>query len=79
MLGIGIAGVASWGVARRALRPIEELRRGAEEFGAGALHHRINVATGDELQMLAVTFNRMAEQLQASYANLGSVLIVEMD
>jgi signal transduction histidine kinase len=70
LLGIGIAGVASWGVVRRVLRPIEKLRWGAEKFGAGALHHRINVETGNELQLLAETFNRMAEQLQASYANL---------
>jgi signal transduction histidine kinase len=70
VLGIGIAGVASWGVVRRVLRPIDELRWGAEKFGAGALHHRIHVETGDELQMLAETFNRMAEQLQASYADL---------
>ena len=70
VLGIGIAGVASWAVVRRVLRPIDELRWGAEAFGAGALHHRITVETGDELQMLAETFNRMAEQLQAAYANL---------
>ena len=70
VLGIGIAGVASWGVVRRVLRPIDELRWGAEAFGAGALHHRITVETGDELQMLAETFNHMAEQLQAAHANL---------
>ena len=70
VLGVGIAGAASWQVVRRVLRPIEELRRGAEQLGASMLHHRIRVATGDELQLLAETLNRMAEQLQISYASL---------
>jgi len=34
------------------------------------LDYRIDVHTGDEFQVLADTFNRMAEQLQASYTNL---------
>ena len=70
VLGVGIAGAVSWQVVRRVLRPIEALRRGAEKLGASMLHHRIRVATGDELQLLAETLNRMAEQLQASYASL---------
>ncbi|MEE8302223.1 MAG: ATP-binding protein [Candidatus Tectomicrobia bacterium] len=70
LLGLGIAGLASWLIGRRVLRPVEALQQGAEQFGDGALHHRIHVHTGDELQVLAETFNRMAGQLQASYADL---------
>jgi signal transduction histidine kinase len=49
---------------------MEELRLGVEKLGAGDLHHRIHLQTGDELQMLADAFNRMAEQLQASHTEL---------
>jgi len=46
------------------------LRQGAARIGAGALDHRIEVQTGDELEALATEFNRMAAQLQESYAGL---------
>jgi signal transduction histidine kinase len=46
------------------------LQRGASAIGAGRLDHRIDVKTGDELQTLATEFNRMATQLQESYAEL---------
>ena len=39
-------------------------------IGAGALDHRIEVQTGDELEALASAFNQMTGQLQESYANL---------
>ena len=45
-------------------------RQGAERFGAGALDRRIEVHTGDELEALAGQFNRMAADLQKSYAEL---------
>ena len=62
-----LAGVLA---ARRMLRPVAELRRGAERFGAGDLSHRIEVASGDELEDLASRFNAMAEQLLHTYASL---------
>ena len=46
------------------------LQRGAARIGAGELDHRIEVRSGDELEALAVEFNRMAAHLQASYASL---------
>ena len=70
LLGLGMAGVASVMINRRVVRPVEALRLGAEQLGAGALHHRIHLQTGDELQVLADAFNRMAEQLQASHTEL---------
>jgi signal transduction histidine kinase len=70
LLGLGMAGLVSVLIGRRVVRPVEELQQGAEMLGAGVLHHRINIQTGDELQLLANAFNRMAEQLQASYADL---------
>ena len=70
LLGLGLAGLVSWQMHRRVVRPVEALRQGAARIGAGALHARLDVRTGDELEALAEAFNQMAAQLQASYADL---------
>ena len=69
-LGLAVAAVGAWFLARRMTVPIRALSAGAAELGAGALEHRIQVRTGDELQTLAEGFNRMAERLGESYAGL---------
>ncbi len=70
LLGLGMAGLVRVLIHRRVVRPVEVLRQGAAWIGAGALHYRLDVRTGDELQALADAFNQMATQLQASYADL---------
>ncbi len=70
LLGFGMALLASLVIGRRVLRPVEMLRQGVTRIGTGALDHRINVRTGDELEVLAESFNRMTAQLQESYARL---------
>jgi signal transduction histidine kinase len=74
-LGLLLAGVvlsvlASLVLARRIATPIQALEAGAARIGAGALDQKIDVKTGDELEGLADQFNRMAGQLQESYATL---------
>jgi signal transduction histidine kinase/CheY-like chemotaxis protein len=68
--GLALAILASLVLARRMVRPIQALQRGAARFGAGALDHRIAISTGDELEALGDQFNRMAAQLEDSYVNL---------
>lgn len=70
LLGLVLAGLVSWHMHRRVVRPVEALRQGAARIGAGALHARLDIHTGDELEALAEAFNQMAAQLQASYAGL---------
>jgi signal transduction histidine kinase len=70
LLGLGIALLASFFIGRHVVRPIEILRQGAACIGAGALDHRIDIQTGDELQDLADEFNHMTAQLQTSYVDL---------
>ena len=72
ILAIALALAVAAGIvaARRMVAPIAELRRGALRFGAGDLAHRIEVASGDELEDLATQFNAMAEQLRQIYADL---------
>ena len=57
-------------IARRMTGPIHAIAEGAERIGAGDLGRRIDVHTGDELEALAQQFNRMAADLQKSYAEL---------
>ncbi len=70
LVGFGMAVLASLLIGRRVVRPVEVLRQGAARIGAGALDHRIDVRTGDELEVLAESFNRMTAQLRESYASL---------
>jgi signal transduction histidine kinase len=68
--GLGLSVLASVVLARRMVAPILALRAGAVRLGAGALDQRISVRSGDELEALAEEFNRMAERLRDSYAEL---------
>jgi signal transduction histidine kinase len=70
IFGLGLAFAASLILARTIVRPIQALQAGVARIGAGALDQRIEVRTGDELEMLAEQFNRMAAQLKELYANL---------
>jgi PAS domain S-box-containing protein len=51
-------------LARRIVRPIQALQEGAALLGRGELDHRLNIATGDEIEKLADTFNQMATSLR---------------
>ncbi len=68
--GLGGAMLAGLLLARKLTDPIRELQTGAALIGGGALDHRLAVRSSDELGALGTDFNRMAEQLQASYASL---------
>ena len=46
--------------------PIRLLEEGALKIGGGHFDHRINIATGDELERLAARFNDMAQELAIS-------------
>jgi signal transduction histidine kinase len=70
LIGLGMALLASIFVARRVVQPLELLRWGAERIGAGDLNHQLEIKTGDELEVLADEFNRMAGALKQSYDNL---------
>ena len=69
-LGLLLATGAGSLLARRMVVPIRKLQAGARELGATTFSHRIDVNTGDEVEELADHFNRMAGQLQESYARL---------
>ena len=49
---------------RQFTRPIAELQKGAGIISQGNYHHRLAVETGDEMELLANQFNRMASSLE---------------
>ena len=69
-LALGLAILAALFLARRIVVPIRLLQAGAARIGAGELSRRIEIHTGDELEGLAGEFNRMAGDLEKSYADL---------
>jgi signal transduction histidine kinase len=69
-LGLAVSLFASLFLSRRMIEPIEAIRAGARRIGEGALDHRIEIRTRDELEDLADEFNRMTGRLRESYATL---------
>ena len=57
-------------MARRVVRPIQQLADGADHIGEGRLDYRIDLIRNDELGQLAARFNQMAERLSDSYQQL---------
>lgn len=63
ILAAFLAAIVSLMVARRITRPIEDMTRGAEQFEAGNLEHRLYVPESLEMGALAQAMNKMADQL----------------
>ncbi len=69
-MAVVLAIVAGILLARQMVIPIRALQVGAQQLEASDFGHRIQVRPGDEIADLADHFNRMADQLQGSYARL---------
>lgn len=69
---VAITLLASLGylAAGRIVTPVRQLQQAAQAIGRGGLETPIQIATGDELEDLAVEFNRMNAQLKAAFAGL---------
>lgn len=67
--GLLLAAAAAWVAAGRVLRPVEDVRRAAEEIGAGDLSRRLEVRGPDEVADLARTFNGMLDRLERAFAD----------
>ena len=63
LLGLAASLAAAAFFARRMVGPIESLRAGAARIGDGDLEYRVDVRTGDELEVLGDQFNRMAGEI----------------
>jgi signal transduction histidine kinase len=70
LVGLGVALLATLLVRRRVVRPLEMLREGVERIGKGDLTARLDINTGDEIEVLADEFNAMAAHLNEAYTGL---------
>jgi len=57
-------------LAEKMVKPIRYFIEGAEKIGGGDLDYRFGIKTGDEIEQLAESFNKMTEQLQRSRRDL---------
>jgi signal transduction histidine kinase/DNA-binding response OmpR family regulator len=57
-------------LASRITRPLEELTAGAKGIAEGNFDRRLSLTSGDELQILAETFNYMTERLKQNVEQL---------
>lgn len=63
---IVLAAGVGWFMARRAVSEVEAITRTAQKISGGTLEERVPVkARGDEIDQLAITFNRMLDRIQA--------------
>jgi len=69
-LGLVLALIATLSIRRRIVQPLEMLRHGVAGFRLGDLTGRLEIKTGDEIEILADEFNDMARNLKEAYAGL---------
>ncbi|OGL07612.1 MAG: hypothetical protein A3I17_12170 [Candidatus Rokubacteria bacterium RIFCSPLOWO2_02_FULL_72_37] len=70
-LGVGLAAAGGAVVARRALKPVDEMSRTARRITGEELGRRIRVrGTGDELDHLAGTLNAMLARLEEAFTQV---------
>ena len=62
-----LAGIGGFLLARRALKPVDQITRIAQDIEYRDLSRRINISSEDELGRLASTLNRMFERLEVSF------------
>jgi heavy metal sensor kinase len=64
---VALAGGGGLFLAKRALKPVEQITRAATEIGESDLSRRIEVSSEDELGRLASTLNQMIARLEAAF------------
>ena len=69
-LAIGLVLLLSRAQAVRITRPVADLTVAASALAAGDRAVRVKIESGDELEELGASFNRMVEELHASYRHL---------
>jgi heavy metal sensor kinase len=70
-LALVLAGLAGQSIARRALRPLQQMTARAERITASNLDERLDIANeGDELGNMARVFNHLLDRLEQAFRQL---------
>ena len=70
-LAVLLAGSGGWLLARRALRPVDQMTEAARRISAEHLDERVHTTgTGDELDRLAATLNDMLARLDVTFRQI---------
>jgi GAF domain-containing protein/HAMP domain-containing protein len=70
LLALGLGILIALGLARRIIRPLDQLSQAAQQMGRGHLEQPVTVSGGVELITLADAFNAMADQLRTLIGSL---------
>jgi signal transduction histidine kinase len=73
LLFIAVA-AGAWPAVRHLTRRLQALKKGVEQFGAGQLHHRVEVSGRDEVAAVAASFNLAAERIETLVRSHQSLL-----
>lgn len=73
-LGLVVGLVGAYILAQQLSHPLRRLQISASKIAAGDLQHRADIRRADEIGALAVAFNNMATELQASFSRLQKTL-----
>jgi signal transduction histidine kinase len=73
LLFIAVA-AGAWPAVRHLTRRLQALKKGVEQFGAGELHHRVEVSGRDEVAAVAASFNLAAERIETLVRSHQSLL-----
>lgn len=63
-----LAIAVSYWLARSYTKPLDAITAAARQLAAGRLEHRVHVRTGDEVEILAHTFNQLSSNLEDKIA-----------
>ena len=65
VLLMAFSALIGWYMARRALKGVEDITETAIRISDGEFHHRVPISgRGEEIDRLAITFNKMLERIQ---------------
>jgi signal transduction histidine kinase len=73
LLFVAVA-AGAWPAVRHLTRRLQALKNGVEQFGAGQLHHRVEVSGRDEVAAVAASFNLAAERIETLVRSHQSLL-----
>jgi len=73
LLFVAVA-AGAWPAVRHLTRRLQALKSGVEQFGAGQLHHRVEVSGRDEVAAVAASFNLAAERIETLVRSHQSLL-----